>query len=662
MTLLRSTLRAGAAVLSMIVAGAACAAPPIEHFFDNPRYWGALLSPDAKSLAVVVNTDNTREKLVVIDLVTNKLNVVAYFPRADIGQFDWVNNNRLVLSQADKRIGEGDVQYGPGVYAVDRDGKNFRTLVGVGAETSSERRGVSSILRYDHFLTGMRTAQTGDEVYVYTPLRDAGGAGETLGRQLIRLDTVTGRASGVHRPGMTQNWLLDNKGTPRLATTLEKNVEGVHFFEPSTEKWRKVVAFDGYLGGPGAMSPLGFAPDGTLYVVSDAGKDLAALHTFDVKTGKLSDAPVVALDGFDFNGSLVTTDDKLLGIHYLSDAHATIWLDEAMKKVQAAVDAQLPDTINQISVARRAALPLVLVSSYSDRQPTRFALFNTETGKLNEVGASHPEIKPAEMGKQEFMRVSARDGLKVPTWLTVPAGSKGKNLPMVVMVHGGPYVRGKAWGWSPDAQFLASRGYAVIEPEFRGSTGFGQRHYRAGWKQWGLAMQNDIADVTRWAIKEGIADPKRICIAGASYGGYATLMGLVNDPDLYKCGINWVGVSDIKLIYTGDYQNDTSDGYKQYGMPALVGDLVKDSAQLDATSPIVQAKRITQPLFMAYGGADRRVPLHHGRLFYSAVKAHNPNVEMVVYNEEGHGFDVPKNKFDFWGKVEKFLDQHIGKP
>ncbi len=234
---------------------------------------------------------------------------------------------------------------------------------------------------------------------------------------------------------------------------------------------------------------------------------------------------------------------------------------------------------------------------------------------------------------------------------------------MVVLVHGGPYVRGRQWGWDSESQFLASRGYLVLEPEFRGSTGYGEAHFRAGWKQWGLAMQDDIADAARWAIAQGLADPQRICIAGASYGGYAALMGLIRDPDLYKCGINWVGVTDIELLYTGSWtrDSDTSDAQKRYGMPALVGDPVKDAAQFAATSPLKQADRLTQPLLLAYGGADLRVPLYHGRKLYDAVRQTNKDVEWVVYDEEAHGWTLVATRLDFWGRVERFLQRQIGK-
>lgn len=202
----------------------------------------------------------------------------------------------------------------------------------------------------------------------------------------------------------------------------------------------------------------------------------------------------------------------------------------------------------------------------------------------------------------------------------------------------------------------------MLEVEFRGSTGFGLAHFEAGLKQWGLAMQDDIADGTRWAIAQGIADPKRICIAGASYGGYAVLMGLVNDPDLYRCGIEWAGVTDIELMYTGTWfsKSDASAAYMRFGMPVMIGDRVKDAAQLKATSPIEQAARIHQPLLLAYGRDDKRVPIYHGRKFYSAVTRTNPDVEMLSYGGEGHGWSLAETRIDFWQHVEFFLHKHIG--
>jgi dipeptidyl aminopeptidase/acylaminoacyl peptidase len=232
---------------------------------------------------------------------------------------------------------------------------------------------------------------------------------------------------------------------------------------------------------------------------------------------------------------------------------------------------------------------------------------------------------------------------------------------MVVLVHGGPWARGGHLAWNREVQFLATRGYAVLQPEFRGSEGFGREHFEAGWKQWGQAMQDDVADGTRWAIDQGVADPKRICIAGASYGGYATLMGLVKNPELYRCGVDWVGVTDINLLYDLRFTR-TSQEAKTYGLPVLIGDQSKDAAMLKANSPLENASKIKQPLLLAYGGKDRTVPIDHGEKFYKAVKEVNPKVEWIEYPEEGHGWRYERTSLDFWARVEKFLAENLGKP
>lgn len=229
---------------------------------------------------------------------------------------------------------------------------------------------------------------------------------------------------------------------------------------------------------------------------------------------------------------------------------------------------------------------------------------------------------------------------------------------MVVLVHGGPFVQAKFWRWDAEVQFLAARGYAVLEPQFRGTLGFGQAYYRAGWKQWGKAMQTDIADATRWAIEEGIANPQRIAIAGASYGGYATLMGLVRNAELFRCGVAWVGVTDLDMLHTVDW-DDVSSNYKKFGMPTLLGDRVRDAADLRANSPLTHSASIHQAVLLAYGGADKRVPLIHGETFRRAIQAKNSKTEWMVYRDEGHGWRVPANQIDFWNRTARFLDKHL---
>jgi dipeptidyl aminopeptidase/acylaminoacyl peptidase len=650
----------GLAAASHVHAAGAAATPlpPIESFFDNPAFSDAALSPNARYLAAKLTRTGQRDALVVIDLATNGAKVVALFADSDVGDFYWINNDRLVYDADEKDIAQGDMQVGPGLFAVNRDGSGYRQLATRSASIVQHHE-VVNILPWNTFLLHQRGAQNSDSVFVTNPRYNLG---EIDYVNLQRVDTGTGRAVTLNRPAGAREWLLDQKGEPRLVESLEDAMTVLYYREPATDKWRKLTQYNAYTGAADAISPVAFGADGALYVTSSDGRDKTALYRFDVATGKRAAEPLVELKDYDFRGSLVFANDKLLGVRVLSDARSTVWFDAGMKALQQRIDGALPATVNVVTPAARAETPWVLVESYSDVQPRIWNLFNTETGALNKIGESHPRIDPRQMGTQEALRYKARDGLEIPAWLTLPHGSTRKNLPLVVLVHGGPYVRGGQWGWNADAQFLASRGYAVLEPEYRGSTGFGDRHFRAGWKQWGLKMQDDIADGAKWAIAQGIVDPKRICIAGASYGGYATLMGLLNDPQLFKCGIDWVGVTDIALIYTGNwsFRSDITEGYKRYGMPELVGDVVKDAAQFKATSPLAQAARIKQPLLLAYGGSDARVPVYHGRKFYDAVKEGNPNVEMVVYEEEGHGWYLPKNRFDFWRRVENFLERNIG--
>jgi dipeptidyl aminopeptidase/acylaminoacyl peptidase len=351
----------------------------------------------------------------------------------------------------------------------------------------------------------------------------------------------------------------------------------------------------------------------------------------------------------------------LLGLRFTVDAEVTQWLDADMAALQDQVDRLLPATGNRLQVPKHGDSPWILVEAFADRQPTTTYAYQRVTRRLVQLGNTHPGLSRSQLGTTDLVHIPARDGLDIPTYLTLPPGENKKNLPLVVLVHGGPWLRGASWHFDPQVQFLASRGYAVLQAEFRGGTGFGRRHFTAGFKQWGRAMQDDLADATRWAVAQGHADARRICIAGASYGGYATLMGLINDPDLYRCGVEWVGVTDIGLMFSVDW-SDVTEEWKKYGQLRLIGDPKADAEALAAVSPLQNAARLKQPLLMAYGEFDARVPLIHGEKFRDAVKAHNPQVEWVVYEKEGHGWSKPETRIDFWGRVEKFLARHIGTP
>lgn len=494
-----------------------------------------------------------------------------------------------------------------------------------------------------------------DDIFVTQPKFDNKREFEAV--NLLRVNTRTGSAQTVTRPGRTYKWLIDANDVPRVAVTREGAKVTVHYLE-AEGKWTALTAFDMFDGSAG-IDPFEIGPDGTLYVRAQHGGGTSAIYRFDMAKKAVDPEPVISVKGYDFAGRLIMDKTRLLGIYHVGDAAGTVWLDPGIKKLQATIDALLPATNNILTVPLRAESPYVLVNAFSDVDPGTSLLFNQQTGQFTVLGKSQPGIEPKQMAQRDLVRYKARDGREIPAWLTLPRDAKGRKAPLVMLVHGGPWVRGGVWNWSAESQFLASRGYAVLEPEFRGSAGYGYDHFAAGWKQWGLAMQNDIADGARWAVDKGLADGGRICIAGASYGGYSALMGLVNDPSLYRCGIAWAAVSDIDLMYTITWSGVSAE-YKEIGMPVLIGDPQKDADQLKATSPLQQAARIKQPLLLAHGGADRVVPIDHGVKLRDAVRKTNPNVEWVEYTEEGHGFSLVKNRVDFWTRVEKFLERNIG--
>ncbi|SHN25724.1 Dipeptidyl aminopeptidase/acylaminoacyl peptidase [Duganella sacchari] len=643
--------------------------PPASAFFENSRFSSPKLSPNGRYLAARVSTPGERDRLSVIKLDDMSVKVAAMFGDADIAYFQWVNDNRLVFNGADRRMTYSDDLHAAGLFAVNRDGSNYRQLSKTdyrqGDEAATGSKMKEKLLDWNHYLLGQPGRQDSDEVYIYKA-QFSNNYSEVKNHTLLRLNTVTGHAVPVNSPGQASNWLLDQQGEPRLAINDLGKQHVVYLREG--DSWTKLMESEPYIGH--AFEPVGFGPDGALYVAARKDSDKTALYRYDVAKRQLAAEPLVGLDNYDYmsdledaNGDdLIVRDNQLVGIGYSADVRGVAWLDAKGKALQEQIDRLLPGLVNVITLPRRAETPWVLVSSYSDVQPLVYLMYNSETGKLVKVGGQHNAIRADQMGRQELVNYKARDGLSIPALITWPRGTDKKKLPLVMLVHGGPYVHGSDWGWNADAQFLASRGYMVIEPAYRGTVGYGWKHFKAGWKQWGLKMQDDIADGARWAAAQGYADSKRICIAGASYGGYATLMGLVNDGDLYKCGVNWAGVTDIKLMYTGSWSgiSDMSDRWLSYGAPMLIGDPERDAAQLNATSPLLQAARIKQPLLLAYGGDDHRVPLYHGEKFLSAIKPSNPGVEWIVYEKEGHGWRLPQNRIDFWNRVEQFLNKHIG--
>lgn len=652
------------AALATLCAGAAHTQPvqapiPVESFYRLPSIVSATLSPSGRWLGMTMGI-GARIELVTLDLEHPADAVrVASFSDADVRTFQWVNDDRLVLDVIDFSSGGGDQRFAQSLFSAKRDGTEVRQLVKAQREFLTERRIGPERLAWNHFLIGVPSGG-GNEVVVGAMRFDTARELIQVTPLMLDVSTQRTRSLALGAPDLVREWLFDTKGEARVAVAESEGQARISWRAPGKTSWQEIGRFDALRPD---FSPVFVNAAGQLFVTTEGPGGASVLKRFDFDAGKPAAEAIISAKGFDFRGSFVEDYEsgKALGVRVTTDGETTVWFDARMKKLQQAVDAHFPGRSNRVSCRKCGADDMVvLVRSWSDQEPGQIWLYRPAADAWQSVGRVRPDIDPARMATLDLYRFRARDGLEIPAWVTLPQGApKGKPLPTVVLVHGGPFTDGQSWGWHADAQFLASRGYAVIEPEFRGTTGYGYAHFRAGWKQWGLAMQDDVADAARWAASQGWTDPKRVCIAGASYGGYATLMGLIKDPDLYRCGVAWVAVSDPRLLYGLPWINDISDEAQKYGLPVLLGDPKTDAAALAAVAPVELAARIKVPLLLAYGGEDSRVPLEHGLRMRAALRAAGQEPEWVVYEDEGHGWLKPANRYDFARRVERFLAKNL---
>lgn len=649
-------------VLSLLlcapVAQAAPGLPPVASFFGTAEFSNARLSPSGRYLAANTINAERRIGISVFDLNNPESKpVVIDYVGADIRYYTWINDDYLAYNLTDRQIEPERLQYASGLFSVRRDGTGDRQLaVRRGGPPTIDMSGKIQV--WVALIMPQPGTPGKTSLYVAEPIWDPVKITES---RLLRVDPIHSLKQYVAGPQGVNWWTLDAAGEPRIAKVNAGRSDELWYREQDGN-WRKLRE-DLPLGA--ASDPVvlqGFGPDGALYATARNGKENAALYALDIKSGQVTGAPLLAAKGYDVDPQLVTDGKKLLGVRYRTDAVDTVWFDEQMAEVQKRVDALLPSTINLLTPPRYGDEPWVLVESQSDVIPTGYLLFNRKTGELTLLGSSHPQIQAQQMGSMRTVHYKARDGLDIEALLTLPPGAKNKPLPLVVLAHDGPWERGSTWGWRDESQFLASRGYAVLEPAYRGSTGLGNKLFEAGRRQWGEAMQNDLADGARWALDQGLAAEGRVCIAGKGYGGYATLMGLARDPGLYQCGVAWGAITDLQVYASKGWDSgDNRPGhYKDDTVVPLLGDPVRDAVRLKQASPITQADRIHAPLLLAHGDADRIVPVEHARRFYKAVKRSNENVELVEYPSEWNTWETEKTRFDFWQRVETFLDQQIG--
>jgi dipeptidyl aminopeptidase/acylaminoacyl peptidase len=386
------------------------------------------------------------------------------------------------------------------------------------------------------------------------------------------------------------------------------------------------------------------------------GRDKSAVFVWDFANNKPGDL-VAEHPLADISNGLLYDEQrrKIIGIAFESMVDEMYYFDEDYARMQATLDASLPG--QHVSFSWRG--DRVVAVAHSATQPGQIYFFDTTKRVLEPVFSLMPQFDNKKLSPQTVINYTARDGLNIPAYLTLPAGQAAKALPLVAYIHGGPHARDLP-GYDPMTQMLASRGYAVLQPQFRMSTGFGWKHHTAGWKQWGLAMQDDITDGVAALVKQGVVDPNRVCIIGASYGGYATMYGLAKDPDLYKCGVNWVGVTDINLLFSVTYSDTSSTPMMDDLGVRMHGDPKTDQAYMKATSALENVSKIKAPVLMAYGSEDVRVPLIHGERMRDLLLKQGNSVEWLVMTGEGHGWAKESNRIKWGETVMSFIDRHIG--
>lgn len=398
--------------------------------------------------------------------------------------------------------GKADVRVAPGLFAVNSDGSGMRQLVERNHYFATAGDAPKLLPWRTYLLDGVG-ALDGNDVFVVQV--EGYGKSIDLYTTLLRLNTVNGRAEPVEVPLHAVKWLIDAAGVPRVVVSEEGAHRIVRYRDAADGPWRVLTQFEHYVGAE--LEPVYLAPDNTLYVRSYQERDKSAIYRYDLAHDRVLPQPAAASDDFDVYPGFVHDQHGLLGMRYSIDAEITQWLDPGMAALQKQVDALLPVTTNRINVALRAQTSYVMVTAFSDAQPFIYYVYNTATQKLLKLGGEHADIDVTQMSQKDFIRYRARDGLSIPAYITTPVGAPKKPLPMVVMVHGGPYLRGGFWNWNPETQFLASRGYVVLEPEFRGSTGYGARHFRAGWKQWAAPTA-----ACRWCMAINSTTPSRPAI------------------------------------------------------------------------------------------------------------------------------------------------------
>ncbi len=598
----------------------------LEDFFKNPEKAYFKISPGGQFISFTAPYKN-RMNLFIREVGQDSIQQITFDTDRDIAGYLWANDYRILYVKDED--GNEDFK----LYGVDRDGGNPKCLTcfeGVRTQIIDDLPDQPT-----EVLIGLNKRSP----QVFDP---------------YRLNIETGKMTLLaENPGNIVGWITDHDGKLRAAyaitdgvnqTLLYRDNEEDEFREILTTSWRD------------NFNPHFFTFDNKmLYASSNLGRDKEEIVIFDPQTGEEVET-LYKDDEVDVDGLQYSRKRKvLLSASYTTDKRQYHFFDEDAQIQYEFLQQELPDYEIYISATDTAETKFI-VRTYSDRSRGTYYLLDSETNELTKIADISPWLNENELSEMKPITYQSRDGLTIHGYLTLPKGYKAKNLPVVINPHGGPWHR-DYWGFNPEVQLLANRGYAVLQMNFRGSTGYGKEFWLKSVKQWGRNMQNDITDGVHWLIDKGIADPERVAIYGGSYGGYATLAGLTFTPDVYACGIDYVGVSNMFTFMKTipPYWEPIRELFYE-----LVGNPVEDSLLLAEVSPVFHADKIQVPLFIAQGANDPRVNKAESDQMVEALKQRGIEVEYMVKDNEGHGFRNEENRFDFYRAMDKFLAEHIG--
>ena len=616
-----------AALLAGLAAPAGAALPPLiprDVLFGPPVQTGPALSPDGKRLAYLAPSNGVLA-VWVRTIGANDDRVVASDPKRPIRNAFWSPDGTRVLFLQD--VG-GDENFH--LFTVDP------AAPGPPADLTpypKTRVSVESI-DYTHPATILVSMNKRDPKVF----------------DVYRLDPKTGTATlDTQNPGNVAGWTVDTNDVVRAATVSKPDAStDVLVRADATAPWRTLATFSADDGTPGVW---GFTTDGSgVYITTAAGANADRLFRYDVKTGARTD--VIGDPQYDVSYVAFSPKTKApIAAAIVRDRTDVTALDPAYAPDLAAIKQQVPGDFNVTSADRDDRVWLV-ASTVDNGSPT-FWSYDRGTKKAALLFAVRPALAQYTLATMQPVTYTARDGMTIHAYLTTPPGVEAKNLPTVVFVHGGPWARDQ-WGYSSYAQWLAHRGYAVIQPNFRGSTGYGKKFVNAGDRQWAGAMHTDLLDAKDWLVKQGISDPNRVAIMGGSYGGYATLAALAFSPDAFAAGVDIVGPSNLNTLLA------SIPPYWETIRSTFTRRMGDTQDVLNAQSPLFKADAIKAPLLIGQGLNDPRVNVRESDQIAAAMRKNGKAVTYVVFPDEGHGFARPENNKRFNAAVEAFLAKNLG--